>query len=239
MLEYESRAKYIAETISIIVPFDDLFVGGETITGIPTITVTVFSGDDTNPSHILYEGASILNNVSVEQRIRLGIEGVIYLLTYSVQTTSSNIYEKEVYLAILPTVGTAIPVINKQYLSSTLYPYEYMESLQGAANITGGRLYQELWTTSESLGIGTVTLTSGSLVVALVTYSNTYESLQGSISLIGGNLADAGITYSNGYESLRGAFALIGGTLNNTGITYSNEVESLTSSVTLTGGTLA
>ena len=239
MYTQETQSKYYLETISIYFPFDDVFVGGETITGTPSISVVVYAGIDATPSDILYQGASITNGDKVEQRVRLGVPGNIYIVTCSIKTTSNNYYEKETYLAIIPTDGTAIPEVSGAYFSSTLYPYEYTESLQGSVSINGGRLYQQVWTTSESLGISTTTLTSGSLVIALVTYNYSYESLQGSITILGGNLAGGGITYSNTYESLRGAIAIIGGSLNNSGITHSYSHESFTGSISLTGGTLA
>jgi len=78
-------------TESIIVTFDftnDLGQG-ETISS-ASVTSTVHQGADSNPSTMI-SGPAIISGSTVLQRIVGGISGVIYCLTCTITTNSSNI----------------------------------------------------------------------------------------------------------------------------------------------------
>lgn len=46
----------------------------------PTVTVSVFEGDDPAPENLLVETAAIFNNTIVTQKVTAGLDDVIYLL---------------------------------------------------------------------------------------------------------------------------------------------------------------
>ena len=110
MLHVVEGSKYEAETVSIILSFAEDLPAGDSILGTPTITVSLLTGTDTNPSNMLYGVVSIHNGTDVEQRFRLGIPGNIYYILYQVVTTNGLRFEKDCYLAIIPVEGNAVPL---------------------------------------------------------------------------------------------------------------------------------
>ena len=122
------------ETISILVSFTDLLPLGDSISGLPSVTITVASGVDPSPASLLYMAAIVRSGQTVEQRFRLGVPGVIYRVSFTVATIQGNRLSKECYLAILPDEGEAIPQWLPLWESTQLYPVEVpLESLQGSS----------------------------------------------------------------------------------------------------------
>lgn len=87
------------ETIPILVDFSDDLVGGETING-ASCAPTVSAGTDPSPTSILNGVATFTGSV-VTQVIKGGIAGVIYMLAFTVTTTSSHNYVKVGSLAVV------------------------------------------------------------------------------------------------------------------------------------------
>lgn len=231
------RAKYRFETISVVLDFADDFVGGEVITGTPMISIVLDAGVDPTPSEILYQGITT-TSTTVEQRFRLGVDGVIYIITYTVQTDAGNTYEKEFYLAILPQDGSAVPQFAFIYENSTLYPYELSDDLQCAITMDSGRLFQGLYAYAEGIN-PSLNLVGGTLIAAGITYNIPHEDIMCAITLDGGVLTYINnVTYAYN-EDIQCNIAIIGATLIGTGITYNIPHEDITCSITLTSGTLA
>jgi hypothetical protein len=78
---------------------------GETLTGAPTVTVTVYSGNDPNPSAMLSGVASISGNF-VLQNFQGGISGNIYKIIYGCATSLGQFLELFGYLVVLVESST-------------------------------------------------------------------------------------------------------------------------------------
>lgn len=229
------------ETISILVSFTDLLPLGDSITGLPSITITVASGVDPSPAGLLYMASIVRSGQTVEQRFRLGIPGVIYQLNFTVSTIQGNRLSKECYLAILPDEGTAIPEWLPLWESTQLYPVEVpLESLTGSSALLSGTLVQIIinYGMLESFQANS-SFTSGTLHVVTLPYSYSYEAIQGSSSFTSGTLVVVVIPYSYSHEDLKGNAALLSGTLIVVVIPYSYSYEALQGSASFTAGTLA
>ena len=122
MLNLIYNAKRVAETISIQVNFADHLPTGQSISGQPSISVSVYTGQDSNPTNILYQSPQVFGAV-VDQRFRLGVPGVIYEIVYSVLTTGGGTLNKSLYLAILPEIANATPSLLPFWETTDLYPY--------------------------------------------------------------------------------------------------------------------
>lgn len=235
MWTFVQASKYNVETISIVVSFTDVIPSGDVITGTPTITVTLFTGFDSNPSGILYQGVTILNN-TVEQRFRLGIPGNIYQILYTVVTNHGQIFEKECNLAILPEEGVIFPEFFESWQSTQLYPYQAMESLQTTTTFIGGRFsinygYMESIKTALSF-------TTGTLRTAALPYSYGHEDFKTSLQWTTGDLHTVALPYSYGHEDLKTGMAWITGTLVVVVLPYSYSFEAIKTSTTFVSGTL-
>lgn len=229
------------ETVSLIVSFTDLLLFGDSITGLPSITITVASGVDPSPAGLLYMAAIVRGGQTVEQRFRLGIPGVIYQVNFTVTTTFGNRLSKECYLAILPDEGMALPTWLPLWESTQLYPIEVpLESLSGYTTLLSGTLIQIVINYSyrpESIQ-GTTSFTTGTLASPIITYSYSYEAIQGNSLLTSGTLVVVVISYNYSHEDLKGNAAFLSGVLTVVVITYSYSFESIQGSASLTSGTL-
>lgn len=241
MENFISGSKYVPETVSIIVSFSDILPTGDTITGLPSITISVVSGVDPSPSTLLYMASIVRDGQTVEQRFRLGLPGVIYSINFTVLTTLGNRLAKECYLAILPNEGITIPEWLPLWESTQLYPVEHpTESLQGNAVALSGTLIQVIINYAygpESLQASSA-FASGTLIVVVIPYSYSFEAIQGNSSFTSGTLVVVVISYSYSHEDIKGNAAFLSGTLIVVVIPYSYSYESLQGSSVFTSGTL-
>ena len=229
-----TRSKFVNETIPIVFDFSDQLSSGESVSSC-TITVSLFTGIDNNPSNILYHTPIITGNV-VEQNVRLGIPGCIYEISFLAIGSSGTHCEKCTNLAILPQVGNAIPNYTWVWLNTYYYPYEYAEGLVPHITLIGGNtLLNPSWTESLS---PTIQLIAGSLFGGQVTYSIPFDSLAPSVSLINGSLFGGEVDYSIPAEGLECFVALLSGSLFGGEIDYNIPAEGLIPSITLISGTL-
>ena len=238
MTLYTSDSKTVVETKSYPGDFRDNLVAGETITS-QTVTVTVFSGDDLNPSNLLYGGIAV-HSGWIEQKIRLGIPGNIYSINFVVGTSLGNTYDKVTRLAVLPEDGNAVPQFTVLYYTSWPYPIEYTEIIQPA--ISPNYLYLLLnprWTESVKSAISPVV---GSLPIGAIYYNNNPpDNIKSAIAPYSAVLvSNSAATYSNPHEDIKNNIAAISGTLNKVQIYYVNyQPEQVKSNIAPQGGTLA
>ena len=73
---------------------------GETLTGNPTVTLTVYSGTDPSPNTMLSGAASISSN-SVLQKFQGGVVGCIYQIVAGVTTSLGQYLEQYAYLVVV------------------------------------------------------------------------------------------------------------------------------------------
>lgn len=233
MVQQIRPTKYVPETISYFVDFTDL-LNGETIQPPPVITITLVDGVDPNPSTMLFQGATISGNV-IEQRLRKGIEGCIYYVSFSVTSTTGHVYEKEFYLAILPGSGNAIPDYQPAWLTSYPYPYYVLDSFQAAPSVDSWDMlwnpnYHENITSTSQIGFMNV-------YGGLVSYAIPHENVTSSTSIQGMNIYGGLVTY-NYEEGIISAVAVLFGNIYGGLIEYDNPHEDITSSPSIISGTL-
>lgn len=238
MTLYTSDSKTVYETKSYIGDFRDVLVSNETLTSY-VVTVTVFSGDDLNPSNLLYQGIDVHPGY-IEQRIRLGVPGNIYSIKFEVVTSLGNKYDKVTRLAVLPQDGNAVPVFTNIYYTSWPYPIEYAEIIQPAISPNYFHLLlNPRWTESVKSNISPVV---GSLPIGAIYYNNyPPENLKSAIAPYSAVLVSiSAATYNNPHEDIKNNIAAISGTLNKVQIYYVNyQPEQIKSNIAPQGGTLA
>lgn len=155
------------------------------------ISVTVFSGDDPDPNH-LFQGPLSQIDGTFYQVIRDGIPGVIYEFLLTVFTDLGETLTVEARLAILPSVGNAIPGYAPNYFSSKPYPILSREFAGYNLLPVDGKLntlvkHAETQSSAASYG---VSLLGGVLRFPLVTIT-TREQLIYTVSVLGGELQTA------------------------------------------------
>lgn len=234
-----TRSKFVNETISIVLDFYDQLQTGETISSV-TITVTLFTGTDSDPSNILFQLPSITGTV-VDQKFRLGVPGTIYEVVYLVTGSLGTKGAKSTNLAILPQDGTAIPSYTWIFETSLLYPYELFDSFIGGHIITSGRFFNALYAIPPE-GISTShNILSGTLVGSGVSYAIPPEAIQAEHLIVSGVLVVVTnpVNYAIPEEAITSNHAIISGTLVGQGIMYTIPFESILGQHQITSGTLA
>lgn len=90
-----------AEQIAVTFDFSAGIIGGETISGTPTVTASATGGSDTSPSAIL-SGTPLVSGSQVMQTIVGGVDGSTYKLSCLITLTPSG--RKLVLAGLLPVV---------------------------------------------------------------------------------------------------------------------------------------
>lgn len=237
MENFVNRSKYVSETISIIANFSDVLAPFETIQGLPTITVSLETGNDPSPTDILYLGVLVHNGTIVEQRFRQGIPGTIYEITFQIISNLLHTFEKTVYLAILPSLQATPPENIFIYLTSTLYPIVVEESYFGTAQLVRGLFLPK---DTETFSAPNPLTLSGTLVNQVIRYSPQPEEYSGVTPVtLSGTLVDEVVRYTQPSENYKTGVATLAGTLVIVIIRYTNLETFSAITPTLLGGTLA
>ncbi|OOH80812.1 hypothetical protein [Leptospirillum ferriphilum] len=95
--------QYTSESLVRGVDFSpQLAQTGDTLTGVPTVSVSVLSGTDTNPSAILTGTPAVSSNaMQALQRIKGGVAGTTYLVSFVCGTTQGNIMEGQIMFSVV------------------------------------------------------------------------------------------------------------------------------------------
>lgn len=239
-MHFVQPPKYRADTISITVPFIDMLATGDSITGTPTVTVSVFTGIDPTPAGILYSNVMVHNGDTLEQIVWQGVVGVIYQLVFSISTVNGDTYEKDCYLGILPQEGSAVSPTITFYYTSRPYPVEYAEGITNSINPNYLHL---LLNPSWTEGIkNSIASQYGTLALGAFYYNNyPPEGIKNSIIPSSGQLIkNTVISYSYDIDGIKNSIAAISGTLIKGQVFYVNyQPEGLQNSIAPQGGTLA
>lgn len=236
-LLYVSETKRYSETISYFGDFRDVLSSGETITS-QLVTITCISGDDPDPSAMLYSGIEVHNGNVIEQRIEEGVIGAIYDILFTVGTSLNNTFQKFTRLVILPDNLTAEQQHTTFWFTTYNYPYNAVaDSLIQTAGLSGGAFwYNPYW--AEGMQ-GTAALLSGSLFVGATFYTAVAEAIQGDSSLGGGTLVLSATYYTIPQEdAIQGNAALLNGSLQQGQVSYTTPQDSIQGDASLNSGTL-
>lgn len=132
-------SKLRSEIFTLTFPFGGLLDVGEEIV-LAESAVTVSVGVDSAPKTVKYRSPIILANLTtVTQQARLGLPGVIYLVTVTAITNFNNEYQLQGMLAVLPD-GAAIPPYFGIKYSTELYPLLPVESLQTVPSLISAEI---------------------------------------------------------------------------------------------------
>lgn len=233
---YVSESKIQIEVVSYFGDFTDVLIPGETITS-QTVTVEVISGDDPNPSAMLYGGIDVHSGTIIEQRLQQGVIGCIYDIIFTVGTSAGNEYIKFTRLVILPTNWGVNPQLTQFYFTSHLYPYNIAaEGMQGYVGMSLSQIWLQPYFFDQIQGA--ITVTGGNLFAGSVSYSILPEAIQGSISMISGTLVQVVVTYDILPEAIQGNIAILSGNLFQSSVSYSILPEAIQGSITLISGSL-
>ncbi len=232
--------KRVVDVVPFTFDFTQQLQAGETITlSTALVGVQVFAGYDPNPSDLLYGGAfvDLTNANAFIQSIQHGLDGVVYNLIASVQTSSNRLIFQTCKLAILlrglPASGIIVPF----YLTSRPYPLDQSESFQVSVILeSGSLLYNPRW--EEGLTVSTLPL-SGVLVGALVTYANPPEGITVSALVLSGALNVGLILYTSPSENLQVSILPLSGNLQVGLVNYAIPGEGIVVSITPLSGVLA
>ena len=241
LFTYET--KFVAETVSVISDFSDLIFPGETL-NTPLANVTLISGYDVSPNDMLYLPADLMGN-RIEQRIRLGVPGCIYSVELQLSSSLGNQYRKETILAVIPTVGSAVPSFTSAYLTSTLYPYEYMDRMNVSSKIIGS-----YWISPLDKMFVSTSLTVGSVYGGQVTYNCPVGGDKVSVSsgLTLGNVYGGSVSYSFGAgtpgsgsldDKIEVNSALVIGSVYGSSVTYTYSGDKMQVTSILSSGTVS
>jgi hypothetical protein len=95
-------AKLVNEDVKITFDFANEMIAGSTISTF-TCTATAYSGVDASPSSIV--STTFISGQTVTVIIDDGVEGCIYLLTFTITTSDSQVRIAQTFLAIEPAAG--------------------------------------------------------------------------------------------------------------------------------------
>lgn len=132
-------SKLRSEIFTLTFPFGGLLDVGEEIVLAESV-VTVSVGVDSAPKTVKYRSPIILANLTtVTQQARLGLPGVIYLVTVTAITNFNNEYQLQGMLAVLPDGAAIPPYVGIKY-STELYPLLPVESLQTVPSLISAEI---------------------------------------------------------------------------------------------------
>lgn len=130
-------SKLRSEIFTLTFPFGGLLDVGEEIVLAESV-VTVSVGVDSAPKTVKYRSPIILANLTtVTQQARLGLPGVIYLVTVTAITNFNNEYQLQGMLAVLPDGAAIPPYVGIKY-STELYPVIFVDSLKSTSALVSG-----------------------------------------------------------------------------------------------------
>ena len=130
-------SKLRSEIFTLTFPFGGLLDVGEEIVLAESV-VTVSVGVDTVPKTVKYRSPIILADLTtVTQQARLGLPGVIYLVTVTAVTNFNNEYQLQGMLAVLPDGAAIPPYIGIKY-STELYPLLPLDGIGTVSALISG-----------------------------------------------------------------------------------------------------
>lgn len=214
-------------------PFDQLLQDGEVLVS-GECSVVVFSGVDADPEHMLV-GEVQVQGTSLYQQIRLGIPGVIYLLTFTATTSEGNLYEVTAKQAVLEDQIPAGPIYTYTYLSTWPYPLESIEGIGVSISFSDGVLWRM---PMDGINVQVVPL-DGILREILKSTSMPPDGIDVAVVPLDGTIRDILKSYTMQPDGIAVSIAPLDGTIKDVLITYSNyPPEGIVVGITPLGGTL-
>ena len=95
--------QYVSENLPRGMDFTPrLSITGDTLTGTPTVSVSVMAGSDPNPSAILVGSPTLSsNNMQVIQRVSGGVPGTAYILSFQCGTAQGNVVKDQAFFWVV------------------------------------------------------------------------------------------------------------------------------------------
>lgn len=200
------------------------------------VTVSVFSGEDSNPSHML-DGGVLISGTIVGQRIKLGVPGVVYQLLFTITTDQGFVYTIEGRQAVLRNALPPGTLYTEHYFTTPVYPIEDIEAMASSAMAIGGFTWVPPVEGIDSIS----SLVSGQLRQVLKSYTDwPPEGVDSLSTLVSGELKRVLIIYSDWPpEGINSTASAQSGTLRNLYIQYTTwPAEGIDSTASVISGTL-
>jgi hypothetical protein len=227
------RPKRVVEVMPVEADFTKYLLSGEII-DTAEVAVLVFSGEDPDPSAMLYDSVEIAGAV-VSQRIAVGIAGVVYIIKFTVQTSLDRQLVWFMHLAILPNGVPADNLYISLYLTTPLYPLDFLDAMDSTPSIENVLIFQWPVDPLES----TPSIISGTLRAILQTYVIPVEAIDSTITIESGTLEVKLIQYSIPPEAIDSVPEIISGILKVGLIGYTNwPAEAIDSTPSIIAGSL-
>lgn len=94
------RGKLAGETAQRLFDFISDLAPGETLSGVPTTTATVWTGNDSEPQNLV-SGAAAISGTQVSQNFAGGVAGTLYALCVKADTSAGRVLEKQAYFSVM------------------------------------------------------------------------------------------------------------------------------------------
>ena len=95
--------QYVAESLVRGMDFTArLAPTADTLTGTPTVSVSVYSGSDSSPQSILVGSPSLSSNdMQILQRVSGGVPGTAYILSFRCGTAQGNVVKDQAFFWVV------------------------------------------------------------------------------------------------------------------------------------------
>ena len=94
------QGKYVGELVTRVFDFISDLAVGETLTGVPTTTASVWTGTDASPQNIV-SGAASISGSQVSQNLTGGVAGTLYSLVCKSSTSAGRTLEKRAFFSVM------------------------------------------------------------------------------------------------------------------------------------------
>lgn len=94
--------KYRSEILPVVFDFTSVLPAGDTISGSPICSMSVYLGVDATPNAMVGVAATVSGGTKVTQNVQNGVVGVTYVLRCAVATVAGWTLIMDGFLTVLP-----------------------------------------------------------------------------------------------------------------------------------------
>ena len=233
--EFTWRTKRQIELIPVSISLDKDLADGEVISSCD-VSIEVFSGEDSDPSTMLYKPVDVTDTECV-QDIWQGVIGVVYKVIFAITTSSGQIITRTTKIGILPdnipATGKYIPL----YFTTWRYPLDVTgDYFIGSADVVSGRTLEKLHAGPDWIQ-GFPAVQSGTITLVRITY-NFEDYIQPLADVTSGLYELVRITYTMDADWMQASPDVTSGILRLIHITYTTPIEYIQGTPSVQSGTL-
>lgn len=209
-------SKRRVDIVSVVARFADMLQAGEEITS-GEVVVEVFSGEDPAPEDMI-DGSLLLEGTTIRQRIKEGIPGVIYQLTFTATTDLENVYTVECRQAVLVDEFPPGPIYQHFYFTSKPYPYILREGVASFSDIV--KVSPNFFSVEGAVSFSDIV--SADLREPLITYTCPPEGIESVGDIVSAELREILKSYTAPPEGIYSTSDIVSAVLKDVLIRYQN-----------------